>query len=73
MNAEKVMFRAEGVNYGLVQVVRVTEAEKVYYKVMRKRKMIDSCARFWELEHAIDRAVYVCKQDILRAEKGGVL
>lgn len=71
MSYEKVIFRTEGANRGLVQVVKHDDGKSIYYKVMRGRKMVDSCARYWLRDTAIDRAVEISRRDIdLAIERG---
>lgn len=64
MRYDKVIFRAEGGNRGLVQVVKHDDGKRVYFKVMRNRKMVDSCARYWLMQNALDRAMQICSRDI---------
>lgn len=73
MRYDKVIFRAEGANRGLVQVVKHDDGKSIYYKVMRGRKMVDSCARYWLRDTALDRAVEICRRDIDIAIVGGKL
>lgn len=67
MRYDKVIFRAEGGNRGLVQVVKHDDGKRVYFKVMRGRKMVDSCAKYWHMDFALDRALQICRNDINNA------
>lgn len=73
MKKRSVIFRAEGANKGLVHVEYVKSPKGNFYQVMRERKKIDGVSRYWTLENAIQAAVELCMNDIMKANEGGML
>ena len=73
MKVEKLIFRAEGANRGLVHVFRITKGESHYYEVRRDRKLVSPTSRYWTLSMAMKAAMDVCESDIIKAGWGAML